>query len=243
MIQCSMDWIIGKLSHWNIFIMPDIFVSKNSQPPVNVLLKDKMSKSFNKGVKNTNSALRQILSSYMFMPEGMRFETQEPGESIILLLRKHWITNLGWVLISIFLIIAPLFLFPGLTLSGIIPQRITFSIASFVVLIWYMLTFSYIYVNFLIWYFTVSIITDERVIDVDFVNLLNKKFAETRISRVEDVTARTGGFIKAYFDYGDVFLQTAAKEAVFQFMEIPRPDEVVTVINQLMGKSEEQDGV
>ena len=98
---------------------------------------------------------------------------------------------------------------------------------------------SYSLVEFLLWYFTVSIVTSERIIDIDFVNILQKKFAETRIDRIEDVTMRTGGFVRALLDAGDVFVQTAAKEAVFQFDAVPHPEKVVRTINKLMGKTAE----
>ncbi|MBI4991017.1 PH domain-containing protein [Candidatus Gottesmanbacteria bacterium] len=110
---------------------------------------------------------------------------------------------------------------------------------TFFILGWYLITFSYIFINFLLWYFTVSIVTNERIIDIDFINLLNKKFAETRINRIEDVTMRTGGFIRAFFDFGDVLVQTAAKEVQFEFLAVPHPEKVVRTVNELMGKTEE----
>jgi len=208
--------------------MPDIFVSSETTP-----------------AKPTNATRRrvnlpkQFFSAYHFMPEGVRFETQAVGESIILLLRKHWITNIFWVIISIILIILPVILFPAVFISGIISPIIPSSYFSLVILTWYLLAFSYILVNFLLWYFTVSIVTNERVVDIDFVNILSKKFAETRIDRIEDVTNKTRGFISAIFDYGDVIVQTAAKEAMFQFEAVPHPEKVVRIINDLMGKTNE----
>lgn len=77
------------------------------------------------------------------------------------------------------------------------------------------------------------------MIDIDFINILNKKIAETRISKIEDVTQRSGGFLMAFFDYGNVIVQTAAMEQAFQFHLVPHPQKVVTIINQLMGKEEE----
>jgi len=185
------------------------------------------------------NGLSQAISAYMFMPDGIRFETQEPGETIVLLLRKHWLTNLSWLLIAVLIIIIPLFLFPAIIVGGVNIGQVPKNFISLLIFGWYLMVFSFILVNFLLWYFTVSIVASERIVDIDFINLLNKKFAETRIARVEDVTMRTGGFIRSFFDYGDVFVQTAAKEAVFQFEAVPHPDQVVRIINQLIGKEEE----
>jgi len=208
--------------------MPDIFISSQ---PQNTAKKENKSKKV--------SFAAQAISPFLFLPDGVRFETQIPGETIILLLRKHWITNIAWVFMSLVFLVAPIFLFPVISLSGLIPPGFPASLLTFSILGWYLITFSYIFVNFLLWYFTVSIVTNDRIIDIDYINILNKKFAETRIDRLEDVTGRTGGFLKSFIDYGDVFVQTAATESVFHFLEVPHPGKVVQIINELMAKVKE----
>lgn len=209
--------------------MPDIFVSSPTA---------KSNPTVSPGVKKIFNLPRQLFSAYHFMPDGVRFETQEPGESIILLLRKHWITNFVWVAIGLLLLILPIIIFPAVALSGIIPPNFPASFTSLIILVWYLLTFSYVLVNFLLWYFTVSIVTNDRIIDIDFVNILNKRFSATRISKVEDVTMRRGGFIRVIFDFGDIFVQTAGKEVEFEFLAVPKPEQAVRIINELMGKGE-----
>ncbi|OGG13405.1 hypothetical protein A3D77_04885 [Candidatus Gottesmanbacteria bacterium RIFCSPHIGHO2_02_FULL_39_11] len=180
-----------------------------------------------------------MVGTYIFMPEGVRFETQEPGETIILLLRAHFITNFTWIVLSIVLILFPIFLFPFLVTANLLPDWIPPVFITVLFLGWYLITLSYILINFLLWYFTVSIVTNERVIDIDFVNILNKKFAASRISKIEDVTERTRGFIRTLFNYGDVIVQTAGTEEAFQFLAVPRPVQVVHIINQLMDRVDE----
>jgi uncharacterized membrane protein YdbT with pleckstrin-like domain len=171
----------------------------------------------------------------MYKPEGIRFETQEENETIILFLRKHIVTNTAWILTTILLLILPLFLFPAVVVGGLLPSMITRSLIQLLILVWYLSTFTYFFVNFILWYFNIWIVTNERLIDIDFANLLNKKFAETRIDRLEDVTGRTKGVIGSLFGYGDILAQTAGTENNFQASSIPHPDQVVRVINDLMG--------
>lgn len=214
--------------------MPDIFVSpspsegSSTSPPVS---------SARRGARPAGNA-NNPFSSYLFMPAGMRFETQQDDETIILLLRKHWVTNFFWLLLAFILLVIPPVLFPLLAFGEVFGPEISASIISFFILVWYLLTFSYILVNFVIWYFTVSIVSTERIIDIDFLNILHKKFAATRISKVEDVTLRRGGFIQNVLDYGDVIVQTAAKDAYFRFDAVPHPEKVVRVINDLMEEIE-----
>lgn len=211
--------------------MPDIFLAPQDKTPAD---------SIHPPPEGKASVFKKALSSYLYLPDQVKFETQEPDETIILLLRRHWITNFFWVFVSVILVLLPLLLFPFLGIGGFLPEPVAVKIAYLFTLIWYLLTFSYILVNFLLWYFTVSIVTNERIIDIDFSNILHKKFAETRIPKIEDVTLRSGGFIRSLFDFGDVVAQTAASEAVFLFMAVPHPEKVVRTINMLMGKEEHQ---
>ncbi len=171
------------------------------------------------------------LSSYCFRPDHVRFETQGDNEEIILLLRAHPVTTLGWILTGLLLIIIPVFLFPYLVLNNFLPSNYTGFMPA-VVLVWYLFTFSYLLVSFLLWYFTVSIVTNERIIDIDFINILHKEFSATTLSKVEDVTMKMGGFISALFDYGDVFIQTAGTDANFEFLAAPHAEKVVRIINE-----------
>jgi len=184
-----------------------------------------------------------MFGTFHSMPRGLRFESQQEDETIILFLRQHWITNLPWILASILLVIVPTFLFPLLTTFQILPDWTPSGFITVIVFGWYLASFSYIFVNFILWYFTVGIVTNERVIDIEFVNILNKKTSETRITKIEDVTERTAGFIRGVFDYGDVYVQTAATATEFHFLAVPHPVEVVKVINQLMENVEDRGGV
>lgn len=214
--------------------MPDIFTSPSTTTP-SVSTPGPVGAS-----GGSTSAMRHAFSSFMLRPEGITFETQIENETIILFLRKHWITNLHWIVITAILIVLPPIIFPALFFSGSIPFGVTAQLVTFLILSWYLLTFTYMLGNFLIWYFTVSIITEERVVDVDLINLLYKEFSETRISKIEDVTMKSGGFIKSFFDFGDVFVQTAGSDVEFEFLDVPHPDQVVRIINQLMGREEEK---
>ena len=187
---------------------------------------------------SSSSSSPNPLSAFMFMPERVSFENQEPDESIVLLLRKHFITNIPWLFTTLILILIPLTFFPFIILNSLIPQ-VPVSIFRLITPVWYLLTASYVLVNFLMWYFTISIVTTERILDIDFINLLNKKVAETRLSKVEDVTQRSGGFFEAFFNYGNVIIQTAGSEPFFLFQSVPNPQQVVRIINQLLEREEE----
>jgi len=109
-------------------------------------------------------------------------------------------------------------------------------------LFWYLTTFAFAFEKFLSWYFDVYIITDERVVDIDFNNLLNKKFSEAKLSMIQDVTSRQIGMGQTMFNYGQVLIQTAAEINELRFDNIPNPDKIVKVL-QLMREEEDMEAI
>lgn len=210
--------------------MPDIFISPTPSPAESAPEPQK------------TSLFSQAFSSFLMRPKGLSFQTQSANEIIILFLRRHAITNVPWVLIAGLLLILPLILLPLLAANSSLFFQLSPMLLITILFVWYLFVASYILVQFLLWYFTVSVVTNHRIIDIDFQNILYKEFSATTIDKVEDVTDRRGGFFGVLFNYGDVFIQTAAASEVFEFISVPHPDEVVRIINELMGKNKHHPG-
>lgn len=168
------------------------------------------------------------LSAFLARPKHLNFETQLDGEEVILLLRRHLTTQLKWVILAIVMIFAPLAL-TNFPLLRFLPSRFQFT----VILMWYLLTFAVILEDFLGWYFNVYIVTDERVIDIDFYNLIYKEISDTEIENIEDITVTVGGVLQTVFNYGMVEIQTAAQTPQFEFEYVPQPSKVSEVLKQL----------
>jgi hypothetical protein len=168
------------------------------------------------------------LSAFCFYPEHVNFETRESQEKVVLMMRKHPITNLRWILISAVLVLAP-------GILGVLPLLEAFP-ANFRfigVLGWYLATTAFVLENFLTWFFNVYFVTDERIIDVDFYNLIYKEVSEAEIEKIQDVTYKMGGVARTIFNYGDVLVQTAAEVPNFEFLAVPKPDKVVKILQDL----------
>jgi len=168
------------------------------------------------------------LSSFAYLPKGVDFETKNKEEKVVLLLRRHPITNLRWILIAVILILAPLVL-SSFPILDFLPANFRFV----AVLGWYLITLAFIFENFLNWFFNVNIITDERIVDIDFDNLIYKEISEMAIDKIQDVSVRTGGVVRTIFNYGDVFIQTAAEVTNFDFLAVPNPERVTKILEEL----------
>lgn len=175
-----------------------------------------------------------VLSSFLIRPAGVTFETQEEEEEIILLLRRHIITNFVWVLFTIILVLIPGIALPAIMLSGILPPERVAGYYIVMPLLWYLGVFGYAFSNFLNWYYNVYIVTNKRIVDIDWRGLLYKEFASGSLEKIQDVSYKQGGIIDSFFNYGTVFIQTAGTEPNLEFELVASPDEVVKEINQII---------
>ena len=204
--------------------MPDIF-SASKTKPAHVAKKPLY--------KDLPMQERRPLASFLMRPHGVSFETREDEEQIILFLRKHFVTNVPWIFISIVM-----FLVPTVVISTNILNTVPANFRFIFMMIWYLVSVAYTLESFLTWFFNVYIITDERIVDVDFYNLTYKEVSDANLDKIEDVTYKMGGVIRTLFNYGDVLIQTAAEVTNFDFLAVPYPDKVVKVLQDL--RMEEQ---
>ncbi|HUS51874.1 MAG TPA: PH domain-containing protein [Candidatus Bathyarchaeia archaeon] len=215
--------------------MPDIYVAPKKVKDSKALKKPKRKKQASEieEVRKTHTA--NPLAAYVASPPDIRFENQEAKEKIVLLLRRHWMTNLPWLLIAGLMIILPPFVrtFPFFTF---LPDR--FQLMALI--IWYLLTIAFIFEQFLIWFFNVNIITDERIVDIDFYSLLYKEVSDCPIDRIQDVTYAMGGVTRTVFDFGNVLIQTAAEVTQFEFLAVPQPRRIAAVLRDLMIEEEKE---
>jgi len=91
----------------------------------------------------------------------------------------------------------------------------------------------YLFEKFLSWFFNMTIITDERIVDIDFVNLTSKKVSDADLDKIQDVSFTNAGAIGTIFNYGDVLVQTAAEVSEFIFERVPDPAEVAKILQRL----------
>lgn len=168
-----------------------------------------------------------LLHSFCLHPL-IRFETQTNDEEVILVLRSHPITQINWILTSIIIFFLPLFF--NIFLTEFLSGKQVF----FINLFWYAFLFSFVFLNILNYLFNVGIVTNKRIIDVDFHQILYKEVTASSINKIEDVTVKSAGFFAGFFNYGNLFIQTAAEEQNIEFLNIPQPMEAASVINKLM---------
>lgn len=233
--------------------MPDVFTTKKkkrqSKPAVLPVQENQAesntSQTPNETVAQTNEPPSppspsehhlHMLASFCQDPVGFTFQTQEADETILLFLRRHFITNIPWIFTTILLALVPFvfgIFFPMLPFFSLIPSRYIFILELFYLLI----VFAYAFIGFITWFYNVSIVTQKRIIDIDFSDVVYKNVAETKLDLVQDVDYTQIGVIQSIFNFGDVIVHTAGDNPHFDFLEVPRPADVTRIIENLIGRS------
>jgi hypothetical protein len=183
------------------------------------------------------SPSKNPLKAFAAKPQNTYFDSKDSNETVLLLLRQHPVTQTKWLLIAIVLVFVP-FLLSYVNVLGFLPFR--FHIIAGIA--WYLMVVGYSLESFLDWFFNVYIITNERVIDVDFKSLLFRNVSFARYDKIEDVNFTTSGTLGAIFDYGTVLIQTAAATDEFEFEDVPFPSRVTAFLNDILTELERENG-
>lgn len=191
---------------------------------------DEQSETIRREMPTTNP-----LKAFAPKPFKVHFDSQLNGEHIVLMLRRHPVTQVGKIVLAFTGIFIPI-LFITTPLVSFMPP--VMKLASLVA--WYLLLLTFIIESFLTWFFNVFIITDERIIDVDFISLIYKNVSSAKIDNIEDITVITGGVVASVIDYGTVKIQTASEVPEIEFEDVPHPSKVARILNELILEEEKE---
>lgn len=176
----------------------------------------------------------KITEAYAERPQ-VSFKDQEEGEIVLLLLRRHFFTNLPWLLLALLIFLLPIIfllspyksIFPFLE---VLPNRFLF----FIIAVWYQFLLIFILISFSGWFFNIDLVTDKRILDIDYWGFLYFNVSETPISNIQDVTYNISGLPQTFLNYGNLYIQTAGTSSNFDFVDVKNPAAVHDLITDLM---------
>jgi hypothetical protein len=174
-----------------------------------------------------------LFAAFCENPANVSFETQEPDEHVLLFLRKSQWVNFPWIATAMILLALPIVAYLlRASYATFIPS---FNVIAVAIPFYYLLVAIYAFLNFITWYYNAALITDKRIIDVDFHQLVFKDVAETKLALVQDVSYNQIGVFQNMFGFGFVLIQTAGTLDNFEFYALPQPARVVEVVEGLIG--------
>lgn len=233
---------------WNRGNMTDIFVAPKKDsiaaPEDKVLRNKKIPMEEKRGTslaeQNKNNEPYSfkkkmgLLTSFGVRPYGISFGEQAEDEEIFLFLRRHIVTNVPWIITGFFLLLLPMFLFL-LFDSSPFPFTVPTNFLIVFLLFYYLAVITFLFISYITWFFNIALVTDRRVVDLNYSDVIYHNMAVTKLNLIEDINYVQAGFMRSFFDYGDVFIQTAGEKLNFHFMAVPRPARATEIIQNLMG--------
>ena len=183
--------------------------------------------------KITQDKRKARFGTFAAFPKDVQFDGIDEAEEIVLMVRRDPASFLVQYLIILAFLFSPVFFFIVLGALGIKDGSLI-ALGLGGSLVFLLIAFTIALDTFLKWYYSVAIITDQRIVDVDFHNVLFHSYAEAQLEKIEDVTHEVAGFMGSVFDYGNVYVQTAGATNEFEFMYVPRPRDVQDVLLDLL---------
>lgn len=139
------------------------------------------------------------------------FEGQRDGEELLFIFRRHPIAmRKGFYMLLIPFVVS--------SIPFLIWQTLELLILPVIGLALGLLLFSY---HFLMWYFTIYIVTDQRIRQVTQHGFFGKDVVELRLSKIQNISYNIPGFSGEFLGYGTIIIQTFVGDLVIHKVEHP----------------------
>ena len=189
----------------------------------------KTDKSFIDRIYSQQGKIR--FSGFNAFPKKVSFYGRDKDEEIVFVVRRHWIAYLPDILIVLLVLVLPV-LFT--LLSGIFPLLGTPTLYIGVFVLSIGLACTLLLTAFLKWYYTLHIVTDQRIVVIRMDNAFYHSFAEAQLEKIEDITHQHVGILGTLFDVGSLDVDTAGHGVDFKLSMLPQPREMQDILNDLL---------
>ena len=140
------------------------------------------------------------------------FDGQRPDENLLFIFRRHLIAmRKGFYLLLIPFALSSI---PPLIWSTNL-ELFLLPIAGFAIGI---LLFLY---HFILWYFTIYIVTDQRIRQVTLKGFFSREVIDLRLSKIQNISYNIPGFSGDIFKFGTIVIRTIAGDLVIHNVEHP----------------------
>lgn len=174
----------------------------------------------------------------------------EPGEHVVLQVRKHWFLFLLELMPYAIIAIVP-FVLPKLLILS--PQMAKYAIyfdystqlSRAALGIWLLVTWTSAWGAFTRYFLNAWILTNARIVNIKQRRFFSREVSSLFLSRIQDVTTDVSGVIPSLLGIGNIKAQTAAEDVEFVMKGIPNPEHMRDLILKYVpeGDSEKTTGV
>ena len=159
----------------------------------------------------------------------------EPGEHVVLQVRKHWflfVTELlPYAIIALLPFVAPKFLTLAPSLAGYATLfDLSTPVSRTVVGIWLLIVWTGAWGAFTKYYLNLWVLTSQRIVNIKQRRFFSREVSSLFLSRIQDVTTDVHGILYSLLGIGNIKAQTAAEDVEFVMYGIPRPEQMRDLI-------------
>ncbi len=172
----------------------------------------------------------------------VKFPGQRKDEKVMLIVRKHRVVLLPYVLHIVLMLLLPpilyIFIVPFVLPAFLEPpySRLFILLSS----IYYGFVWIIAFAIWVDYYLDLWIITDQRILDVEQVGFFNRVVSELDLRRIQDITSQVHGMLPTIFGFGNICIQTAAEKERFTMESVPHPVKLRREITRLYKKALEK---
>lgn len=161
----------------------------------------------------------------------LEFDGQRDGEQLLFIFRRHMIAmRKGFYLLLIPFVITAI---PPL----IWQSNLELFLLPIGGLLLGLILFSY---HFLMWYFTVYIVTDQRIRQITQKGFFGKDVVELRLSKIQNISYNIPGFSGEILGYGTIVIQTFVGDLVIHKVE--HPDKIYNKLQDAVSAATHEPG-
>ena len=156
----------------------------------------------------------------------LQFDGQREGERLEFIFRRHILTarkGVLWLGIMIGLGVVPLLIWPEST---------DMMIVFFGCVI---LGLSGAIYSYILWYFSIYIVTNERLRQVSQKGLYRKSVVDLGLDKIQSVSCHVPGVFGGIFGYGTILIQTVAGDLVISMVR--KPEKIHNKLQNLVRKA------
>lgn len=157
----------------------------------------------------------------------------EEGEEIVAKVHRHWLFIVTRLVALALMLAVPPIVAALLGMLGIVlfagaggPALMTLW-ALWGLVLWVMF-----WQFWTTYYMDIWVITNRRIIDIDYLRLFDRNIAMVRFERVQDITTHVQGIIGTLLRYGSVVVQTAGSDKEFVIDQIANPEALRDIISK-----------
>lgn len=158
------------------------------------------------------------------------FDSQDPDENIILVVRKHGIVLASsFIVAGIFILIVSI-LYGVAEFTDIIKNELARAITLAIVSLLVLFTLLYAFIGWLIKYLDILILTSKHLVIIRQDGLFKRGMSVLDLSCIQDVATMQHGVLQTFLGYGKVDVQTAGEAPNFAYNGVGNPNEIQDAI-------------